>query len=115
MTVTRYAVPATAPSTQLVAPVVLQVAGPGCATTVYPLIPEPGSAGAVQLAVIEAMPAVRVGAAGWPGAALGENASALLGADTSPKGPVATTVAVDAVPLVSPSMRQLLALAPVPL
>ena len=52
-TVTVYAVPASAPMTQLVAPSVVQLAGPGLAVARYPVISTPLATGALHDTLIE--------------------------------------------------------------
>ena len=85
------------------APVVVAVAPPGVAVTVYPVIGEPPLlAGAVHDTWAWLLPAVAVTAVGEPGIVVG--VTAVLGADAVevPELLVAITVKVYAVPLVRP-------------
>src|SRR3954451_1499158 len=94
-----YAVPLVSPVTFRLVPVAGRSA-PACVApentrTVYPVIGEPPSAGAVQVTVADALPPVAVGAAGATGAVAGAatvSASALLATDTLPAASSALTV-----------------------
>ena len=99
-----YAVPLVNPATvPVVAPVVLTVAPPGDAVTVYPVIGEPPLlAGAVQRTVAEAFPGVADTAVGAPGTVLGVTAALATDASEAPAALAAVTVNVYPVPLVKP-------------
>ena len=88
------------------APVVVAVLPPGAAVILYPVISEPPLlAGAVHLAVAEALPGTAVTLVGAPGAvtgALGVVAALATDAGEVPAALVEVTVNVYAVPLVSP-------------
>ena len=86
---------------QLVAPVVVHCAPPGDAVTVYPVIADPPfEAGATQLTVAEASPAIAVAPVGAPGAVMvgpeDTGMTVLLGLDAAlvPSLFVAVTVTV---------------------
>src|SRR5665648_624107 len=83
--------------------IMVAVAPPGDAVTVYPVIDEPPLlAGAVQLTVAEAFPGVADTAVGAPGTVLGVTAALATDASEVPTLLVAVTVNVYAVPLVNP-------------
>jgi len=88
----------------VVAVVVLAVAPPGDAVTVYPVTAEPPLlAGAVQVTTAEALPGVAVTAVGAPGTVLGVTAALATDAGEVPTLLVAVTVNVYEVPLVNPA------------
>src|SRR5665648_799197 len=83
--------------------IMVAVAPPGDAVTVYPVIDEPPLlAGAVQLTIAEAFPGVANTAVGAPGTVLGVTTALATDAGEVPTLLVAVTVNVYAVPLASP-------------
>src|SRR5665648_137387 len=83
--------------------IMVAVAPPGDAVTVYPVIDEPPLlAGAVQLTVAEAFPGVADTAVGAPGTVLGVTAALATDASDVPAALVAVTVNVYAVPFLKP-------------
>src|ERR1035437_3034199 len=83
--------------------IVLKLAPPGDAVTVYPVIAEPPLlTGAVHDTTAWAFPGVAVTAIGAPGTVLGVTAALALDAGEVPAALAAVTVNVYAVPLVRP-------------
>ena len=110
-TVNVYAVPLVRPVTVAVIPmIVLKLAPPGDAVTVYPVIAEPPLlTGAVHDTTAWAFPGVAVTAIGAPGTVLGVTAALGIEASELPATLAAVTVNVYAVPLTRPVTVRLLA------
>src|SRR5260370_22365592 len=97
----------------VVVPLALAVSPPGDEVTVYPLIWDPPlEAGAVQVTVAWALPAVAVTAGGAPGGPVGMTAPEAVEAGPLPTAFVAGTPQGEPGPLVTPLTVALVAVPP---
>ena len=102
-TVKVYAVPLVKPVTLALVPeLTVAVNPPGLEVTVYPVMAEPPSKGAVQETVASPFPFVAVTPVGAPGMVTGVTEEEAEDADELPAAFIATTVKVYAVPFDSP-------------